>query len=564
MNENTEKEKILGCNDDDNPYGIVNCNTVLEIPRDETLDMNEEIDKFNVDPDEMNDYGQKSSFVSVLKQKLYNDEILRMKECARCHKILSYEEFHTVGAGDNTPRHCCKKCTNEIRIIRFYKKKIKVVNAFGGKCIYGGEGIEWLPAISFHHLNPEIKTTKYGVIRRKSVSEIISTLKQEKGDLVCLNHHSMIHAIYFEKYKHLILKKELFRLTPLKINQLIFREINEISDLNFKHFIREEIRFFIKKRYIIEKHFGGVCIACKNVSVYSDLPALEFHHREPKEIEDNISWNEIKFKSIDQIIKILLEQDCVCLCANCHAFYHSKFSKFAKEILPKKIKVFETINQKEFLQDIINLTIPKILNKYNLGSVNTLYKWISNILGSDINTVKKARGFLEKVNIEDIIEAKSNDQTLDNENLIKDIEKIQENLSINIKNFSIKKRNIKIEDPFNLVKQEDYWKVDLLILYYETKMGINSFIRGDVDNLFNLSPSISNNKLSLWYEMGLLRRIREIQEDKGGMRYKYHFSEKGCIIAENIVKSEPEILEFALEKKELLKNENLKGRMFPY
>ena len=63
--------------------------------------------------------------------------------------------------------------------------------------------------------------------------------------------------------------------------------------------------------------FGGVCLACN--SAYAPA-ALEFHHPDPSKKEFAISVDGI-YRSWEKIQGEL--QNCVMLCANCHAEIHA-------------------------------------------------------------------------------------------------------------------------------------------------------------------------------------------------------------------------------------------------
>lgn len=67
---------------------------------------------------------------------------------------------------------------------------------------------------------------------------------------------------------------------------------------------------------ILVEYKGGKCIKC---GYNENIEALQFHHRNPKDKEYNIS-EEMKNKKIDELKK---EADkCDLLCANCHIIEH--------------------------------------------------------------------------------------------------------------------------------------------------------------------------------------------------------------------------------------------------
>jgi hypothetical protein len=76
-----------------------------------------------------------------------------------------------------------------------------------------------------------------------------------------------------------------------------------------------ELRRETKRRAI--ESFGGVCLACS--SAYAPA-ALEFHHPDASKKEFAISDDGI-YRSWERVQKEL--QNCVMLCANCHAEIHA-------------------------------------------------------------------------------------------------------------------------------------------------------------------------------------------------------------------------------------------------
>lgn len=70
----------------------------------------------------------------------------------------------------------------------------------------------------------------------------------------------------------------------------------------------------LKQKYI--NYLGGECNKC---GYNQCIAALDFHHKNPKEKDFNIS----KYKSSDNWDKIKPELDkCILLCANCHRELH--------------------------------------------------------------------------------------------------------------------------------------------------------------------------------------------------------------------------------------------------
>lgn len=82
-----------------------------------------------------------------------------------------------------------------------------------------------------------------------------------------------------------------------------------------------------KVRAMAIKILGGRCMICG----YNKCPdVLEFHHRDPKRKEFNLSLDKLT-RSWDQVELEL--RKCVLLCANCHREYHAGVTQLPKETL---------------------------------------------------------------------------------------------------------------------------------------------------------------------------------------------------------------------------------------
>lgn len=375
--------------------------------------------------------------MKIKKQIIFNDETTQKKECARCHKIFSYCDFYKVNSATNKVRPYCKKCNSELNLVRQYKKKIKVLkNTLGLNCSICNKSISYLPSFSLHHPNPEIKTISWRELKKKSYNFIINFFEKEDVELRCSNCHLKEHAIAINKYGSLINRKNLFSMNPNEIRNEIFNMTEDIFDKLERAHAREKIREWIKKRYIIKYLFNNKCIVCGT----NDLPVLEFHHRNPK-IENKLKWSTIESLTITQIVDIVLSQECVCLCSNCHSNAHSRFNEFAEEILRdffideeldtylrdiiiiyqnlrEKIKIF-IVNSEIHLKSPLKIEIPQKMNwkihllklyyfldsnnkeffrAYELEkelniSIKHIYKHLNNFIKADyIENISKIRG----------------------------------------------------------------------------------------------------------------------------------------------------------------------------
>jgi len=274
------------------------------------------------------------------KKKLFKDR--KSKECSKCQEIKPHKDFNTT---NGRLMYICKECQKIKDAIYMNKKKISVINEiYGGRfqkgCTDCNAGIIELPVLQFHHLNPNKKTTTWHKINSKNYREIISILENEKVRVICANCHLGINSSLFNEYKNLILSKDLFNNSP----EIIDNIINEVlinhkrtrnKNSNYRGKIKRQIIFWVKKRYIIEKLYGGKCVACRKATVQKNLPSLQFHHTlRSKKVSEK--WEDYSHLDVMKIVNILQKEKCVCLCANCHILIHStRFEKHINLIHPK-------------------------------------------------------------------------------------------------------------------------------------------------------------------------------------------------------------------------------------
>jgi len=237
--------------------------------------------------------------------------------------------------------------------IKDIRKKIEVLREFGFHCTCCNAGIEILPALSFHHPNPSIKTVSWRKIKRMSLKDIIMALKKDRAVILCSNCHNYIHSTILNEYESIILHEDLFRLTPEQINEKVMGITADISGKIERMHKREKIKQWIKKRFIIKSLFNDRCVACG----IDNLSYQEFHHTDPNLKEEDFKWSNIRSLDTLEIIDKIVKQKCVCLCSNCHSLIHSKISEYIDEVM-EKIQ-YET-SQKERLIKTIKRKVEKI------------------------------------------------------------------------------------------------------------------------------------------------------------------------------------------------------------
>ncbi|MGB5912371.1 MAG: hypothetical protein WBH31_14355, partial [Promethearchaeia archaeon] len=312
--------------------------------------------------DYLNSNYKNFEITKIVPQKLYDNGI--KKECGRCHQIKPYKEFNKRGDSKSL-KSICKKCILAITGIKTFRNKIRIIEKLGGRCHKCKSDIDKLPVLTFHHLHKDLKTLNYGHISNRSFNRIISKLKTEKVVLLCSNCHSKEQTKIFNIFKEMILSKDIFHFAPDQIHEQIMEFIkNHSSSKNKKNFIQSSYKAqlirWLKKRYIIENLYGGTCIGCGEMSI-NDLPVYDIHHRSLNN-KDNIRWTGISNSSCSDIAELLMKENCVMLCSNCHQLIHAtRFIENIDEILDDdelKFKSKETVNN--ILINIQSFRFPNI------------------------------------------------------------------------------------------------------------------------------------------------------------------------------------------------------------
>jgi len=272
--------------------------------------------------------------IRLIELKRVNDDG-SLRVCNKCGDKKSYDEFSISQYGANGFTSVCKDCKNMDYAIMQSIKKLDVIDKIyngkfkNGKCVKCGIDIIFLPCLTFHHYDPSVKKISYRDIADLPSDEIIRLLEQENVKLICFNCQRLIHATLFDRFKYVILDPNLYGYN--------IREIDEII-IHFKEKYNLEgevsaVKYWMKKRIVIDYLFNGKCVGCGNINIFNNLACLEFHHTEPY-VEQKLRWQKIKDLNIKTIIYKLLNEKCVCLCKNCHKLIDShQFRKYSIEIL---------------------------------------------------------------------------------------------------------------------------------------------------------------------------------------------------------------------------------------
>ena len=261
-------------------------------------------------------------------QKLYNDGV--RKECGRCHEIKPISHF--ILRRDKTkpyPKSTCKKCDLINKQIYALSNKYKIIqNIYGGKlkgkCQECDTGASMLPAIEFHHLDPNLKKISWHSQMYKNWEKTKEKLEKEKVTLLCRNCHFKQRSKIYNKYEEIIQKKEIGLNTT---NKEILHYVKRKITLHHQSHLRNQVILHIKKRNIINQLYGGKCVGCKQITTEENLPTLNFHHRNKSNLDKSNVWNRINHLEFKKIKIELIKKDCVSLCGNCHQLIDSHHFK---------------------------------------------------------------------------------------------------------------------------------------------------------------------------------------------------------------------------------------------
>jgi len=258
--------------------------------------------------------------------------------CIKCGKKKPYKDFR-VDNRDNNISGTCKDCNAKKTALDRYRNKLDAISKiYGGKyengeCFLCDVDISKLPCLTFHHLDPTVKTTEWNNLRSKTtIKEIIDKLESEDVGVVCQNCQRLLHAEVFNRYSEIILDSNIYNYSMKEIEAKTLKKQKLLKECRSKS---PYVKSWIKKRIVIEFLYQGKCAGCKEITVFNNLPCLAFHHTD-HEIEEKLRWKNIKHLNIREIIQMLLQEKCIALCANCHALVKSsRFSKHSIELLGK-------------------------------------------------------------------------------------------------------------------------------------------------------------------------------------------------------------------------------------
>lgn len=296
------------------------------------------------------------------QEKLFNEG--ELKECGVCHKIKPYSDFYMRING--RPHYYCKDCRNRLISLRDSKNKLTAIYVINNNAEIGcrkcGLSVDYLPAIAAHHPISN-KTITLAKIRHKDLEYIVNKLKQEKVQFLCFNCHSLElnYSYVFFYFRDFLTEKDLFlKSSPIilhkKMDTLIAQSDFVTDEMYAPATIKRDLKRLLKKRYIIEALFGGYCVGCRNVGI-NFLPSFHFHHPDPS--IKKFTWSEyFRDLKIPEIIKIILDEQIICLCGNCHQLVEAlHFPNIANEIFTNEFSVQIKLLYQQLYSNITNFKI---------------------------------------------------------------------------------------------------------------------------------------------------------------------------------------------------------------
>ena len=298
------------------------------------------------------------------KRVLEQDEI--GKVCGYCGVKKPWSEFQKISKGGYVSK--CKKCTSMYGEIIKYKKKLRLLfeiqnGKFKGKCFTSSCSTDflYLPTFDFHH--PSKKNHSWIKLLKKKYQTLKDLLEEDGVFPLCKNCHAPKQQSILLDYKNLILSQYLFRNKSGK--QKNTKEISNMIDeaiLNYPNLkdklekdsqyighVKYMIKSWIRKRAIVEQLYGGKCINCGE----TNLSSLTFHHMNPEKKKD-ISSEAFRKFSIKQLANKMIQEECICLCANCHTMSEATIFREHSE------EIFVDMEKKEIYVKRINYFYEKL------------------------------------------------------------------------------------------------------------------------------------------------------------------------------------------------------------
>jgi len=189
---------------------------------------------------------------------------------------------------------------------------------------------------------------------------IIKKMESESVILRCAVHHHLIHSSYFNDFKKFINWENIPEEFPQDIFDLPSEFIHILAMICVDNFYKtksknsrqksklkqKEIIYNIKKRYIIDRIYAGVCPTCGDFNTNEHLTAFDFNHlnelkkmtfweREKIEEEREARVKNLYSLPCSELVEKLEDQKGGYICRNCHRVIHDDI-EFVNEIFGDK------------------------------------------------------------------------------------------------------------------------------------------------------------------------------------------------------------------------------------
>ena len=402
-----------------------------------------------------------------------------------------------------------QKYSQEINILKIRKKELEKIKE---ECLLHEKEIN-----SLEKLNSEID----GEIK-------VFENKKENNESLLLERKNKLFEIEKEiidkKGKYVEYKSELSKITPLLIKLEEFEKKLEVGENNIKNF---EIKLEEKLEDINKEKEKRKYLMSENLE--NQLSELEEHEKNKKLLEDEILKKDLLLKENEEAFEMLKTSYCPYLKEQCKnldgknidEYFKDKREKYIKEIEEKKNTVKEInnklINKNEIMEKIIRLdTLSKEIDEKEVEFIQEKLK-----LETGKSKIENEKLKLKNFKLENNIESKEKlseikitlKTKIDSLDLLKseeikgglekEIENLNKNINIELKNIEEKKivikENIKtLEEKRNFLNENKIFSNELIIINTnidKLEKKTNSLERSSNLYLENYKKAMEKNEL---------------------------------------------------------------------
>ncbi len=294
-------------------------------------------------------------------------------------KVAFPEEFTlerrgSLNINSRTTQIAIRKYKNKFRYFtdsfNFVDDEGSITIMYEGKCMNPDcltqTDFKMLPSLEFHH-NEKQQNGNYVILHTtliKSYEVGKKLLETQRGGykLLCRNCHRLKKSDLYYQFKDFLLSKQLLydNKGRRKSAEDIIKSIDLViagylltndgkekqrSLTNYKSSVKQLIQEKVKKRDVIEQLYGEnyTCIGCSKTSIKENLKAFDFHHTNPnlfdKDNPKTIFGTIMRKSSVKEMIGKLIEEECICLCSNCHIMLNAcQFEDNVERIIGESYK----------------------------------------------------------------------------------------------------------------------------------------------------------------------------------------------------------------------------------